>query len=520
LKKLAALSAAAAAIAVMSAPPPAHAATEDVLVGAFDQVTGVPVMGALLELVRSGESTQQSPDVLDRRLREVETLLHQVDGRLRLVESKVGQLQNEVVRLTNLNRLRELQRIRAEIEEINAEMLTHPVDPGRLAILEFRARQQADLIRDSVAFDIWKWTDVDAASGLIRTRFRVMPSFELYGLALTTWFTALDMKYGDQSQRLIADSETALREHAAFLRLHDGWHELRTDVPSEPQTLLEHLYTAAYCRLAAIDTYSDAAGNCSFAEECVDRMEDRITDTGRLTVAVQPPVAGTLCTWNPDQERDITGELELRAAYGERVMASFADALDRLATTGSLRLPFVGSFDTTVPESVLRQRRALYALNVDEPLIAPPGAAIDVQLAFKACHAAERITSGCRVTPELEEWSYDPATHRLLHVASGQCLNISGARSDAGAPIILYPCSGAPNEKWTVVTRPGTSIWTVRSDLTSLCLHALPGRVVGGDWSSPRLITPARLAQMPCDGSDAQLFSNVDADWAVRTGPH
>ena len=83
-----------------------------------------------------------------------------------------------------------------------------------------------------------------------------------------------------------------------------------------------------------------------------------------------------------------------------------------------------GSFDTTVPESVLKHKRALYGLNIDEPLIAPPGVAIDVQLTFKNCHSTRTLLLvGCQVKPEYEQWSYDLATHRLLHVSSGKCLN-------------------------------------------------------------------------------------------------
>lgn len=179
---------------------------------------------------------------------------------------------------------------------------------------------------------------------------------------------------------------------------------------------------------------------------------------------------------------------------------------------------YVGTFPTT-PESVLRQKRALYALNIDEPLIAPPDAAIDIQLTFQNCHNLARVGVGCQVTPAHEQWSYDSATRRLLHVASGKCLNISGARHDAGAPIILYPCSNAPNEKWTVISQPGSSIWTVKSDLTSQCLHAIPGSPGGGDRLRMRVATRAKLVQMPCNGSDAQRFANVDADWFRRNGP-
>ena len=59
---------------------------------------------------------------------------------------------------------------------------------------------------------------------------------------------------------------------------------------------------------------------------------------------------------------------------------------------------------------------------------------------------------GCPVTPELQQWSYDPATHFLLHLPSSRCVNISGAHQTAGAIVILYNCSGAQNEKWSLST--------------------------------------------------------------------
>jgi hypothetical protein len=174
--------------------------------------------------------------------------------------------------------------------------------------------------------------------------------------------------------------------------------------------------------------------------------------------------------------------------------------------------PPSGTFSNHTPEGVLSHKRALYVLSLDDPLVAPAGAAIDVQLAFQDCQSRP---DGCPVTPDLEQWAYDPSTHRLYHAASGKCVNISGARQDAGSPIILYPCSGAANEKWTVFERSGSPIWSFKSDLTGMCLHANPGR------SSNRLLNSvATLVQMPCDGSDAQRFNNVDSRWSERNGPH
>lgn len=209
---------------------PAHAAPEDILVGAFDAITEVPVMAILLGIVRSGERTSQSPEVLDERLRAVEAMVRDISGRLGLVETRLAQLQNEVVKIANINRLRELQRISSEIAEINAELKTHPADEAHRAILEFRARQQADQLKNNVGFDIWQWSEIDPASQTVITKFHALPSFELYAIAITTWFSALDLHSGTQPQRVVSDSGAALHEHAAFLRTRDGWHALRTNV--------------------------------------------------------------------------------------------------------------------------------------------------------------------------------------------------------------------------------------------------------------------------------------------------
>jgi len=139
--------------ALILANQPVLAGPEDIMAGAFDQVTGVPVMTIMLGIIRSQESLPTTPENLDRRLQAVEAQLVQLDTRLKLVETKVDQLQLDVVRLSNISRLRELQGIRSAIDLINKELMTHPTSVTQVAILEFRAQQQADLLRDNVAFD-------------------------------------------------------------------------------------------------------------------------------------------------------------------------------------------------------------------------------------------------------------------------------------------------------------------------------------------------------------------------------
>lgn len=164
-----------------------------------------------------------------------------------------------------------------------------------------------------------------------------------------------------------------------------------------------------------------------------------------------------------------------------------------------------GSFGNTSPPP-LASKSALYAVSIDEPLVAPPNAAIDVQLTFKRCHntPAWIVLGGCRVEPALKMWIYGPTTHQLRHAESGRCVNISGARLDPEAWIILYPCSGAPNEKWTIGYADGN--WTIRSDHSGLCLEALSESRAG-----QISVRGATLVQRPCNGSTAQQFRPIDS---------
>ncbi|HEV7266634.1 MAG TPA: RICIN domain-containing protein [Falsiroseomonas sp.] len=218
-------------------------------------------------------------------------------------------------------------------------------------------------------------------------------------------------------------------------------------------------------------------------------------------------------TPNPNPWRWVASVSQCWDASVFPVRARILDAIAEMPPDDT----FIGTFPG-VPAEVLAARRALYAVSIDEPLVVPPEAAIDVQLTFRRCHELMVVNRGCPVEPAFEMWSYDVRTRQILHVDSGKCLNISGGRRDPGAWIILYPCVNAPNERWSV---SGSSTWTIRSELSGLCLHAVAGRrpAPGGGPLQFRLTPPATLTQMPCDGSPAQQFSNVDADWYRRHGP-
>ena len=103
-----------------------------------------------------------------------------------------------------------------------------------------------------------------------------------------------------------------MREHAAFLEARNGFR----DLVDKPVTLPEHLRTAAFCRLEAVDTFSNGAGDCELASVCLDTMADTRVETDRHTLTMQPAKPGILCTFNPNQALGLKGEAELHNAYG------------------------------------------------------------------------------------------------------------------------------------------------------------------------------------------------------------
>jgi len=476
-----------------------QALQEDILAGAFDAVAGGPYAEWGFKIIRSMEVTPESPEVLDERLRAVEAKVKEIDQRLKLVESRLNQLQDKLVKVANINRLREIQRIRGQIEEINFALQSHPADSAQKAILEFRAHQQVDQLKNNVDFDIWKWSDIDPETRLIRDRFHVFPSFELYGVAIITWFSTLELTSGEQPQRLVRESGPALREHAAFLRVRNGWHALRTNLPpelTEPVTLREHLDTAAFCRLEPLDKFADNAGNCEFAERCFDTMADKDAETGRITLHMEPPAVGSmLCTWDPNQPRFFDGEDELRASYGATLMTALADALDRLASTGSLRTQFIGQFPNFV-------HTAIFSNALDSPLKAPRGAGLGTTPAFPSCV----LFNGCEIGPDSSDahWkvagSFAEGIVTVQHDGSGLCLDIKDNAPSDGASLVLWSCNDSQTQQWKkVLTNQGYILAS-----GGLCATV---QFPQGGGVFARLEVSTRLSLQQCDGGKLQVFS-------------
>lgn len=361
----------------------------------------------------------------------------------------------------------------------------------------FRARQQADLIKNNVDFDIWKVSDVQASTQAIRTRFFVYPSFELYAIAITTWFAAIEDNIGTQPQRIVAEQGAYLLEHAAFLTTRLGFREW-LDTPVE---LPEYLSAAAYCTLDAVNNYADHSGNCTFATVCFDTMASTRTETERRTWAMQPATVGTMCTFNPAQAWSLKGEEELRNEYGAPLMAALANDLTRLGKTGSLHEPFVGQFPNFIHTQI-------FAATLESPLLAAPTAAPGTRPTVPRCMPTVGGCSFGVVLGKDTAWTVanpSPGVTVIQHDGSRLCLDVGNSLSVAGTAVNLFTCNGSPSQAWSKRTLNNVRYALASAD-GKLCA-TVEQPVAGKAVFQP---TSRGLQMQPCDGRALQQFSNTD----------
>lgn len=484
----------------------ADAPVEDLLAKAFDETTGVPFATIMLGIIQAGAHSQQDPAVLDARLKAVEDALRSLTARFAILDQRLTKLENVVAHDANISRLRKLEAVASSLAELNVELQSKPTDPGARRLLEFKARQQADLLKDDPDLDIWNMTDTTADG--IRTRFFVYPAFETYVLALTTWFSAIEQAV--PPQQAVSGFGAALRAHEAFLESRPTFH----DQVDAPVTLLENLETVAFCRLEAVDKFSNSSGACGFASVCINTMTETREETGRLTLTMQPPVSGTLCTTNPSQSIGLKGEDELRKRYGSDLMAALAHSLDRLATTGSLSDAFVGQF----PNSITSQ---LFSVPLNGPLLAGAGSGPGALPAIPSCIP---VIGGCSFGVQLSEktgWTMantNPAVagaHNGLNVvrhnASKLCLDVKGGAAVAAAAVNLWPCNHSASQIWNFVSI-NNALFTLAAGNSGLCATVVPATGKG------RLLVLSRgLTLQACNRGALQQFSTADT---TLVGPH
>jgi len=484
-------------------PEASYADADDALAGLFDAVAGVPFATTMLGIVRSDERVPTTPAVLDQRLAAVEALLVQFNARLQQLETRVDQLQVEAVKTANLARLREYQRLSGALSLVTTELKTHPSDQGRRVVLEATARQLIDSIRDTPQFDLWMWTDIDPQSHLLRTRFKVTPSFEIYSYAAETWFATLAVLYDRKPQALISNVGPDLKKHAEFLRTHARWN-----VGQPPVSLPEYLNTAVFCRPAAMQQFADNNGSCRFGTECVDNIDGKISQGDEFTLDMGRPAPGasTLCTWDPNRQWNFPIEDKLRNDHGEELMTALADAMEKIANTGSQADPVVGTFADWV-------MTPLFSVPLDQPLSVARGSGIGSAPVVAACGDI----SGCRL-PATGEAAWQVATSTqvrpIKNKSNSLCLDVKNNAVATGAQLVMWRCNGTPTQDWE--KRPTTANhYRLASAHSNFCVTVAndpPPPPPGSISATSHLIHPQRLVFLqPCGNNPRQEFANVDS---------
>ena len=168
-------------------------------------------------------------------------------------------------------------------------------------------------------------------------------------------------------------------------------------------------------------------------------MAHTTKETGAVSLSMQPPTVGALCSWNPNQPQSFPGEDELRASYGAEVMDGLAENLDRFANTGSERKQFTGTFPNFI-------HAAIFSVDLDVPLRSPRGAGLGTSPLFPRC-----LLSNCNGTVGVDaHWTISGsfAGTGLATVANdenGLCLDVKDNTPKSGASVLLWSCNGSSN---------------------------------------------------------------------------
>jgi hypothetical protein len=84
----------------------------------------------------------------------------------------------------------------------------------------------------------------------------------------------------------------------------------------------------------------------------------------------------------------------------------------------------------------------------------------------------------------------------LSNPQTGMVIDVSGARTDASAPIWTWPFHGERNQQWAIQRVGNTPHYTITALHSGMCLD-----VANGNWNNG-----TRVWQWPCHGGDAQLW--------------
>ncbi|MEO8213857.1 MAG: RICIN domain-containing protein, partial [Myxococcales bacterium] len=83
----------------------------------------------------------------------------------------------------------------------------------------------------------------------------------------------------------------------------------------------------------------------------------------------------------------------------------------------------------------------------------------------------------------------------IVAASTGKCMDVSGASTTPGAPVIQWRCNFASNEQWTV--QPFNNAYRIIQQKSGQCLSVAGGSTVAG----------AAIVQNTCSGADSELWT-------------
>ena len=245
-------------------------------------------------------------------------------------------------------------------------------------------------------------------------------------------------------------------------------------------------------------------------------------DQFTLQMIQDPPGAQTLCTWDVNRQWDFPLQDKLRNDHGELLMTTLADALEKVAATGSQASQFIGTF----PDWVMTP---IYSVPLDQPFEAPIASKLGATPVIASCSVI-----GCRLPTSGEGYwqlAISSQPHVVRNVSSSLCLDVKNNAVAPYAQLVLWPCNGTPTQMWEKRASANGS-WSLASAGSAFCLTvplddpvrpAHPGIIPLGPGSigvSSRVIRRQKFVMLAsCDGNPRQKFANTDSTGPPR-GPN
>jgi hypothetical protein len=324
---------------------------------------------AAADLLKMFGAFDSQPDPTALAMQRVQTEIDQIRDELKVFQSQIQGLQNQLYRQNNQNQLEFLNTWMADVRAASdAITFGKPTDPQAVNFPMTSLQNKAALFlpaqdprnpAQGVASPVWMWSvaqldkapDGTPVGRMLDPAFEYLPAFRYYGATLAAWMSVIQyrIKIAPQDRdRVLAQVRADLLRHASYLRFHSGTLRAATQTPL---TLPDYMLAREQCQLQVSTIRPDAKGNCSLHGACSLFGAGIGGDAGQFPFKPQS-AADNDCTrqqYSGDNGIVDSMAIDLARKLGADAMETLAKRLEKLAATGiaSLCEPPAPSFNYT-----------------------------------------------------------------------------------------------------------------------------------------------------------------------------